>query len=434
MLADSQISSALQAGLRQLVNDISRDGQNLPAWNDRPMHDAQRSIFESEVRFVVAACGRRFGKTEGSRRYLISNAQQGYYGWWISPTYKMAVDVWREMVADTRDIRQDINKSDHEITFPSGGRLRVLSGHEPDRLRGSGLDTVIIDEAAFCAEYVWHVIRPALSDRQGRAFFLSTPNGRNWFYRLWQRGNDPLETDWQSFKNPTWANPHIVPSEIEAARRELPELMFQQEYEAEFLEDFGTVFRGVSEVSKGKPQEPIAGHSYVFGVDWGKYKDYTAISVLDETTRQEVFLDRFNQIGWQLQRGRLTNLYNTYKPRLIMAELNSIGDPNVEELHSAGLPVQGFTMTNASKNELVNGMALDIEQRGIGLLDDPVATAEMMDYEMKRLPSGLWVYNAPEGGHDDTVVARMLGRHAANTRAAVITVQRGDSKLNERGW
>ena len=173
------------------------------------------------------------------------------------------------------------------------------------------------------------------------------------------------------------------------------------------------MFRGVKKISTLQPQQPIRKHSYVMGVDWGKSNDFTVLSVVNETTRQQVYLDRFNQISWALQRGRLMALQERFKCRLILAELNSIGEPNVEQLRSDGLPIEGFQTTLSTKTPLIDGLSLAIEQEAITLLDDPIQVHELQSYEMNRLPSGIFRYSAPDGGHDDTVIALALAVRAS---------------------
>lgn len=387
--------------------------------SSKTLHPGQRKIYDDSHRYRVVACGRRFGKTEVGKREIIDAGKRGEYWWWVSPNHKMAIDVWRDLIAETAGVRSLLYKSDREIIFPSGGRLRVVSAHEPENLRGSGLDGLVVDEAAFCPERVWHVLRPALSDRQGRALFLSTPNGKNWFFRLYQRGADPLEEGWQSWQMPTSANPHIDAREIADARRDMPERQYFEEFEAVFSEDYGTVFRGVLDVATLEPQEPQAGGDYVFGVDWGKSNDFTVITAIDKVTAHLVWMQRFNQISWEHQRGRLKTGFDRYHPRTIIAEHNSIGDPNIEALQREGLPVQPFITTNASKGQIIDALALAIERKEITLLNDPVLINELQSYEMQRLPGGSWRYGAPSGAHDDCVISLALAWSAVNKGSGI---------------
>jgi hypothetical protein len=305
-----------------------------------------------------------------------------------------------------------------ELLFAGGGTIAFKTAETGAGLLGQGLDLVILDEAALIREEAWQRdLRPALSDRQGRALFISTPRGQNWFWHAWLRGQDPEQTDWQSWRFPTSANPRIAASEIEEARGLLPSRIFEQEYLAEFLADGGAVFRNVAAcatVPEGLPPHPA--RRYTMGVDWGRSDDFTALAVLDTEYRQIVHIERFNQIGWTLQRGRLAVLAAKWKPETILAEENSMGGPNIEALQREGLPVRPFMTTPASKGPLIEALALAFEQERIGILNDPVLVGELQAYSMERLPSGVFRYSAPAGMHDDTVIATALAWHAGTHR------------------
>jgi phage terminase large subunit-like protein len=361
----------------------------------------------------VVACGRRFGKTETGKIQIIERALAGRVCWWISPTFRMADDVWRSLKTTLAGEWIDKSEDMRRIDLYHGGVIRVQSGHDPDALRGAGLDFVVLDEAAYLHQDVWHAaIRPALADRRGEALFLSTPNGRNWFWGLYMLGQNPAHTQWKSWRFPTSANPLIDPAEIAAARDLLPERLYRQEYEAEFLADAGAVFRNVETAATVAPgSAPELGESYIFGVDWGRDNDYTCIAVLAAQARRLVALDRFNEIGWGLQRGRLVTLYEKWRPEVIWAEANSIGGPNVEALQGEGLPVIAFTTTAASKPPLIESLALAIERGELALLRHPVLIGELLAYTVERLPSGRFRYTAPPGEHDDTVIAAALAWH-----------------------
>ncbi len=371
----------------------------------------------------MVACGRRFGKTETGKILAIERALGGRVVWWISPTYRMAQDVWRSLRATLAGAWTEKNESMREIALPGGGLIRVRSGHDPDALRGSGLDLAVLDEAAYLRADVWAAaIRPALADRRGEALFLSSPNGRNWFWSLYMRGQNHAQAEWKSWRFPTAANPLIAASEVEAAREHLPERTFRQEYLAEFLDDAAGVFRHVEAAATGAPEGgPQPGERIVFGVDWGRDGDFTAIAVIAAERRRLVALERFNEIGWALQRGRLAALAARWGPETIWAEANSIGGPNIEALQAEGLPVVAFTTTAASKGPLIDGLALALERGDLTLLADPVLIAELQAYALERLPSGRFRYGAPPGLHDDTVIALALAWHGVQAGSAGIS-------------
>ena len=306
-----------------------------------------------------------------------------------------------------------ISETNHRIEFPDGGEISIRSTHYPDNLRGAGLNFAVLDEAAFMEPDVWpQIIRPMLLERRGSAIFLSTPYGRNHFWELYKIGLDPEEAEWQSFHFPSIENPYISAEELAIIQRTTPERVFREEYLAEFLTDAGQVFRGIAEAVMDNPiTQPNPEHRYIMGVDWGREHDYTCLTVMDMNTAQMVAIDRFNQIGWKLQRQRLKRLYDVWQPVVIWAEENSIGSPNIEQLQSEGLPVQPFQTTSRSKAPLIEGLALAIERGEIGLLKDDVLLHELASYTMERLPGGGYRYSAPAGGHDDTVMSLALAWH-----------------------
>jgi hypothetical protein len=383
-------------------------------------HEAQRRVLEQSKRFNVLDCGRRFGKTELGIERAVDGLKRGLPVAWYAPTYKDAMEVWRDLKSILLDVTVHKHEQEKRIEVVTGGALEVWTLNDPDSSRGRKYGRAIIDEAAKIQhlKVAWEeTIRPTLTDLRGDAWFLSTPKGRNYFWHLYQRGLDPLRfPDWASWQLPTSANPMISPDEIEDARRELPQRAFEQEFLAQFLADGGAVFRNIKactvDVNGDKRfYEPQDGHEYIFGVDWGKDNDFTCIAVFDKTTRQLVHMERFNQIRWALQRGRLAVLYEQWQPDLIWVEENSIGGPNLEALQDEGLPVRGFMTTGASKGPLIESLALAFEKEELHIINDPIVVSELQAYTMRRLPSGRFAYDAPSGMHDDTVIALALAWH-----------------------
>lgn len=294
----------------------------------------------------------------------------------------------------------------------TGGIIEVWSLTNEDAGRGRKYQRVVIDEAAMVANlmHTWNAaIRPTLMDLAGDAWFLSTPKGRNAFWTFYQWGIDAERTEWAAWQMPTSANPYIPTGEIEASRLTLPERIFAQEVMAEFIDDAGGVFRKVmNAVADCWQDTPEPGHEYVFGVDWGRHNDFTVITVLDTTTKSVVHIDRFTQIDYAIQTGRLKALAQTFDPVQIIAELNSMGEPLVEQLISDGLPMSGFQTTNASKEEAIRALEGAFERGEIRIPNERVLISELQAYEQNKTTSGRYTFSAPEGMHDDTVMSLAL--------------------------
>jgi hypothetical protein len=179
-----------------------------------------------------------------------------------------------------------------------------------------------------------------------------------------------------------------------------------------FLDDAGGVFRRVTNAATATETPAEKGHEYAIGVDWGKSGDFTVLSVLDIADKRMVALDRFNRIDYVVQRGRLAAMHERYNATVIIAESNSMGEPIIEQLQRDGLPVRGFTTTNATKAQAIEALGLAFERGDIRILPDPVLIGELQAYEMERLPSGMTRYSAPDGMHDDCVMSLALAWQA----------------------
>jgi phage FluMu gp28-like protein len=382
----------------------------------------QLDVLQDTHRFKVLACGRRWGKTELGKAIAIEAAQRGETVWWISPNYPQSVDVWMSLKMSLAAVWESKIESYRLVTLPGGGSIRVRSGDAPDSLRGVSLDLAILDEAAFMSEYVWtQAIRPTLSDRRGRALFLSTPKGvANWFHNIYRHGLDVNRTEWRSWQFPTATNPYIDPDEILSAKSDLSETIFRAEYGAEFVTESGTVFRRVQQALTAPPNPTYnPTHRYVMGVDWGRVNDFTVAVVIDMNEQAMVEMDRFNQVGWSIQRGRLMELAARWQPSTIYAEANSIGGPNIEALVNEGLHVKPFNTTQRSKVQIIEELAHAIETRQLALLNHPILLHELLAFEYSPSASGPR-YEAPSGGHDDTVIALAIAWNAGQFGGAGI--------------
>jgi len=335
---------------------------------------------------------------------------------WFAPTYKILADAWREIKVLLQPLTAEKQESEHRLKLITGGVLEMWSLEDPNAGRGRKYARAIVDEAAMTPnlEAAWtEAIRPTLTDLRGDGWFCSTPKGRNYFWRLYCMGQDEAERDWACWHMPTSANPYIDPDEVEAARTGMPERAFRQEYLAEFVEESGGVFRGIAEsVDKGRSaNEPLTGtHTYVMGVDLARVEDFTVLTVLDDTGRQ-VYFERFNQISWERQLASIDSAARAYGAH-VLVDSTGVGDPIFERLRQSGLSVEGYQISSASKEPLIDGLAMGLEQGRLRLMDIPAQTNELMAYQYELTPSRNVRMNAPEGMHDDTVTALALAWQA----------------------
>jgi hypothetical protein len=371
------------------------------------------------AKIKTICAGRRMGKT-----MMVSAVAMGYVVHhhasvaWVVPTYKNARSFWRmvkQMVATLpKSHIQTLSSSSHILELTNGGVLQVYSdgNGQADGARGEAFDLVVIDEASRVSEETFYdVLLPTIADRDGSIVAPSTPHGKNWFFDEYQRGMAMMDDQQASFHAPTTANPiDSIQRAFKMARLRVPEKTFEEEWLAVFQDDGGEVFRNIQACKMEREDIPAydPGHRYVMGVDWAQTRDYTVIVVFDATLRKMVEIDRFNQIAYSVQRGRLVRLMDKWNPDVVVSELNSIGTPVTEALQEDGYPVVGFYTTTQTETTIIRALQLAFEQMEISILPDPTLIAELNQFQETRLSSG-WRFEAPKGKHDDTVIATALG-------------------------
>lgn len=361
------------------------------------LHANQELIYNSESRFRVVMCGRRFGKSELSQSEIVSEAIKGNTVAYITPTYALARSFFDKLITK---IPFQNNKQDLLIKFPNGGSVEFFTGERMDNLRGRKFHLAVIDEASYIPnlEEGWNnSIRPTLTDYKGKALFLSTPKGRNFFYSLYLKGFNNDE-GWQSFKFTTYDNPYIDKGEIDEAKKQLPSIVFEQEYLANPSENsynpFGYSFirQCTYSISNDIP--------VCYGIDLAKSIDYTVIIGMDKNG-SVCYFERF-QKDWKQTKDIIKNLSKVP----IMIDSTGVGDPITEDLQRDGMNVYGFKFSSTSKQQLMEGLSNAIQQRKITFPEGTI-TNELESFEMIYTNTGVR-YTAPVGFHDDCVMALAL--------------------------
>jgi len=404
----------------------------------KPHVGGQRAIYLHPSRFQVVACGRRYGKTQlGIILAYKEMAKNGGTVWWISPQYKMSTTTWHELLNTFRPIATWVSAQERTIILPNGGKLVVWAGDTGgDAMRGGAPSLTILDEAAMInGNSLWYsVILPALSDKKGRAYFLSTPRGRNWFYDIYRKGldlpgNTEYDSQYKSWNFSSYENPYMDSSVFDDARKSTPDIFFRQEYLAEFLLDSGSVFRGVIDASNASFKDPYDG-KFVAGIDWGRKEDYTVITILDTNTREQVCMERMSKVDWPEQIAFIKGLFDVWKPYLVGAEENAMGDTAVQFLQKEGVKIRPIYMTNRRKKDIIDMLSINIEKQRIKLLNDQVQIRELQAYQMDTTAFGNIRYNAAAGYLDDTVIALGIANFLMDS--AIRTFGRAVPRLD--GW
>ena len=266
------------------------------------LSEPQKVVANDQARFVVLCSGRRFGKTTLGIRQLFYHARLPEQNCWaVLPSYRMARNIWWDEVkkiAIKLNWAQKINEADLSIVLKNKSKISLRGADNSEALRGSKIHYLFIDEAASIhPEAFYEVLRPTLSDTGGRAMFAGTPKGiSNWFYDIFQLGQDSTEKDWSSHAFTTVQGGFVPESEIEAARRDLDEKTFKAEYEGTFVEYSGRIAynferkENVEEFTFDKPQKIIH-----VGIDMNILPMSAAIFVINDG--KAYFIDEIEMYG-----------------------------------------------------------------------------------------------------------------------------------------
>lgn len=391
------------------INGTSRE------W--RP-HTGQQKILKSTARFRVAACGRRWGKSENGSVIALQWAKDSTKRnpvWWVAPTYDLCepgLDASEELyppewIAKTRTAPGNMG-----IDFVWGGVLEFKSAEKERTLRGRGLRGLLVEEAGEIKDGVWDILRPTLADFRAPAFIFGTPKGRNWFWKLAVRGMGKLgeagrDPDVEFFSEPTEANPFIDKREIEEERRRTPDRIFRQEWMAEFVADSGGVFPNPRRLVKHDRQlleAGLPGEQYVIGWDPAKQHDYSVVTVDRVSDRHTVHWQRWQKVPYTEQTKRVAAIARLFNNAPVTLEVNNTGDPVHELLVAEGVEVWPFKTTHASKQNIINNLSVHIGEGSTSWPDLPILTNELEIYEWKTNGGT----GAPDGWHDDAVMSKAL--------------------------
>lgn len=314
---------------------------------------AQGLVLANPARHKVVSGGRRLGKSEigaaeldaeiGVTRLMLKKLEETKHRnefWIVGPEYTDAEKEFRKhynalklwgIPMDKPGTYYDAHAGDMQISCFQGKYLVIgKSAKHPERLVGEGLAGVIMAEAAKMKESVWSkYIRPTLADFNGWSIHASSPEGKNWFYENWQRGQDSTNSDWSSWRLPAWLNPYVYPggateaglstlrasldeggfnyealvrrlgidAEIASMLRDLDEVTFNQEIGADFSEFVGRVFADFDEEVHVKDFEYEPRWPLYAAVDYGFTNPFVWLVIQVDVFDNVYVLDEFYESG-----------------------------------------------------------------------------------------------------------------------------------------
>lgn len=407
-----------------------------------PAHATQRLLLDDPHRIVTVAAGSKWGKSHALSMWLLLSAwnKNQSLNWWVSPILRQArigfntICHWLPPIESGR-VR--INRGDMvvQLLYPNGSvrsTIEFRSAENPSTLRGDGVHSVVLDEAAYMNEEAYISVTTTLTRTRGKMRIISTPAGRNWFYWQWLKGWAADERvknpECWSYQFPTSVNPYINPEMVEQFKKNMPDRVYRQDVLAEFLDDGGTVFHNLAACQVSTMlARPIPGRTYVMGVDWAKHDDYTVFTIMDSRSKHVVFMQRHNEIDWNVNIDRAIRLAREWNNALMIMDVTGVGDVPFDNVKAVYPYCVGYNIfNNTEKVQLIQKLQIALEKGQISI-PKPAEQArpewraladtllhELTTYGYELSGTGKFLFSAPPGFNDDAVISLALANWQAN--------------------
>lgn len=390
--------------------------------------DLIKALLDPNIFQVVAVIGRQWGKTMTAMNmamYWAFNKPNSII-YWVSPTNSQADKIYKDIInaiIDSKTIKSKKGaKGDTEIVFINKSKIIFRSAETGDSLRGPSVDYMILDEAAFIRKETFEVIlSPMLLVRGKKLFICSTPKGKNWMFdKFINIGNEP---SWKSFRYSSYDSPYVNDNIIGMLRRTLPEKLFSQEVEAEFV-DSASVFNNINDIMiLDKQITPIPGEKYYGGIDIGLLNDASVLSILDSNGNLVNYY-RWEKVESPDLIAEIVNISKQWNFTALYIELNNQGLTIFQDLKRKVRTIEGFTTTSKTKPEIINRLIHLFNMKEMLLIKDETFRIELEAFIFKQNDSNTIKFMADSGFHDDCVMSLAIARSCYDDKVNKINVKR----------
>lgn len=390
--------------------------ENIVTYEGVKLHKGQARILKEimaniEAKYIIIKTSRQWGKTlfaEQLALYHSINSPNSIVAW-FSPYIAQAKKVMNELYSAIAKsgVVYSYNQTDRIITLCNNSKIQFFGSNNPDGIRGISVDYAIIDEAAFIQrDVIEEIIRPALMVRGKKVYIVSTPKGKhNWFYYYYVNSDEEFlacESNWRE-------NPYTNINEINLAKKTLPEHIYRQEYEGEFLDGDYQVFRNLDEIAIQTTFAKQTAKNYA-GLDLGRKNDYTVLTIMNENG-EIVEIYRDNNKLWQTILHNVISILRKYNCP-VYVDATGVGDAVYEQLHAQYKQTYPIVLGNNNKQNIIEELIIGMEKKEITIpTKDLYSTLydELSIFEFNYSPKTQKVtYNAPSGMHDDCVISLAL--------------------------
>lgn len=329
--------------------------------------------------------------------------------WWVAPVYPQADIAYRRIKNSlTMGSFTAFASPFPRIELISGGIIWIKSADNPDSLFGEDVYDIVLDEASRAKPETWPAIVSVLTATKGNCRLIGNVKGRkNFFYNLARLAEKHELPNWHyakiTYQDAVAAG--VLDQEIiDDARRTISERDFQELYEATAADDTGNPFGSdhIQACIQNLSNDPIV----AWGVDLAKKQDYLVVIGLTANGRVGAF-HRWRDLPWRSSIRKIHAIVGEDIPALI--DSTGIGDPILEELQVDHNNFSGYMFSLASKQKLMEGLAVSIQGHEIGYPLGPIVS-ELDSFEYNTTPAGRTIYAAAQGHNDDCVCALALAR------------------------
>lgn len=393
------------------------------------LYPYQLQILNSEARFTVTIAATKIGKTASHIVWLFEqalNCKANQSVWWVAPTFQQAKIAYNRMKVQISDKSIfTANETNLIITLVTGAKIEFKTGEKPDNLYGDDVYAFVFDEFTRAREEAWHALRSTITSTGGHGKFIGNATSTNrWGYKLAMRAKGGQEKDYAYFKITAFdaaeagmktKDGREFIDEINSAKRDLPEYAFKALYLAEFGENGSNPF-GLKFIALCCYPNISTAPSICYGIDLARKVDWVSIIGLDKLGAVSHH-HTFTKIGWQTTIDTIKML-----PNIPMAmDSTGVGDVVLSDVELVQNQVEGYIFNQASKQLLMEGLAVAIQTRKIIIPDDGDVINgtgrirhQLEQFEMEYTRTGVR-YTAPEGEHDDDVCALALAYYKYKT-------------------
>lgn len=366
---------------------------------------------------MVAVWHRRSGKDKTAINAVIPEMMKrvGTY-FYIFPTFNQGRKIlWSGIDRDGMKfiehfpkelIKGEPNTTEMKIELKNGSVFQVVGADNIDNLVGTNPVGVVFSEYSLMKARVWEFIRPILAENGGFAIFIYTPRGKNEGWKMLQTAKENTKDWWYEIL--TVADTKAISKEaLEQERKEMPSDLFDQEYNVKFIDGASDVFRKIDGNIHNEEIKSEINNQYQIGIDLAKYQDFTVLTAINLHTFKVAKQERFNKFDWNTQKEQIIKFIRYWNNGRVFMDTTGLGDPIYDDLVKQGMAIEPFKFTETSREQLLNGLKILIEQNKIKVPNDQLMIDELksMQYELVGQKVKMRV---PEGLHDDCVMSLAL--------------------------